>query len=198
MGFLSGLILFGTLLGVAPMTSAEVAQVEPILCTVTITAPETSTKVGSEVKLDVVTKNVSDRTIYVAYSTAGRNMKIDVRDSEGNPVSETPFGLKVHGTDPKRAPFAGTVFSMRVPLKPGETSHEQLVLDKEYDLTKPGRYFIRVQRSDILSDTNTVTFVKSNTIILTVLSDTAELETFGLPEIMLASPVLISHDLQTI
>ncbi len=168
MRFLSGLILSVSLLGLAHMTSVEVAQVDPPLCTVTITAPETSIKVGSEVKLDIATKNVSDRTIYVVYSTVGRNMKIDVRDSEGNPVSETPFGLKVHGTDPKRAPFAGTVFSTRVSLKPSETSQEKLVLDKEYDLTKPGRYSIRVQRSDVLSDTNTVIFVKSNTIIVTV------------------------------
>jgi len=163
----TSLVLFLCLFELVDVTSAQVAQVEP-LCTITITAPQASIKAGSEVNLDIMTKNVSDRTLYIVYSTAGRNMKLDVRDSESNPVSETPFGLKVHGTDPKRTPFAGTVFSTRVALKSGEVSQERLTLDKEYNLTKPGKYSIRVQRSDILSDTNALIFVKSNTIIITV------------------------------
>jgi hypothetical protein len=169
MRVLRGLILFLPVFGLISVATAQVVQVEQPSCSISISTPESPIKAGLEVKLDITTKNVSDRTIYLVYSTVpGRNMRIDVRDSEGNPVSETPYGLKVHGTDPKRVPFSGTMFSTRVPVKPGETYEEKLVLSKEYDMSRPGRYSIRVQRSDVLNDTNTVTFVKSNTITVIV------------------------------
>jgi len=164
-----GLILLLPMFGLTSVTAAQVAQVEQPPCTITISTPENSIKAGLEVKLDIATKNVSDRTIYLVFSTVGRNMKIDVRDNEGNPASETPYGLEIHGTDPKRRPFAGTAFSTRVPLKPGETFEEKLVLSKEYDLSKSGRYSVRVQRSDVLSDANTGIFVKSNAITVDVI-----------------------------
>jgi hypothetical protein len=159
-------------LGVVGVSPAQLAQP---LYTITISTPESVIKVGSEVRLDVTTKNVSNQTIYMFFSTApGRDPEIHLRDSKGNPVLETPYGQKVHGTDPNRRPFSGSVFGYQETLKPGETFEEKLNLSEEYDLSKPGEYTIQVRRHDVLSEddlkskSRTVAFVKSNTITITI------------------------------
>lgn len=136
-------------------------------------AADSVVKSGTDVKLDIAIKNVSDRTIYLVSTTAGRNMKIDVRDSEGKQVSETPYGLKVHGTDPKRVPFVGSVFSAKLPI---ESYSETLVLSKEYDLNKPDTYRVQVSRSDVMNgstegnmNATRIGIVNSNTITVTVI-----------------------------
>lgn len=145
--------------------------------TITIsTSPRAS--VGSEVKLHITTKNTSDGTIYHivrAGGPPGRNLDISVRDSKGNPVQETEHGRKIHGTDPNREPWSGSVFTGRYPLKPGDVLEEELNLAEEYDFSKPGKYSVQVLRSDITTDgeiksrsTSPLAVVKSNTITLTL------------------------------
>jgi hypothetical protein len=144
---------------------------------ITIGVPNTTARAGSEVILNVVTKNISDRVLYRLETSAdaffGRNLQIDVRDGKGIWVLETPYGRERHGTDPNRPRFEGSVVSIRTPFKPGEIFEEKVVLSKEYNLSKPDTYTVHVLRSDMLSETNNnfskVTAVKSNMIALTVI-----------------------------
>jgi hypothetical protein len=145
--------------------------------TITISTPASSIRAGSEVDLNVVTQNISDRVLYRLETSAdaffGRNLQIDLRDGKGIWVLETPYGRERHGTDPNRPRFEGSVVSIRTPLKPGETFEEKIVLSREYDLSKPDIYTVHALRSDMLSETNInfskVTAGKSNTITLTVI-----------------------------
>jgi len=133
-------------------------------------------RTGSEVKLGIATKNISDQTIYhiVLTGKPGRYLDIAIRDSKGNPVQETPHGRKVHGTELNRQPWSGSVFTGRYPIKPGETFEETINLSQEYDLSQPGTYSIQVLRSDVITEhdiktkLNTVAVAKSNMIALTV------------------------------
>jgi hypothetical protein len=144
---------------------------------ITIGVPNTTARAGSEVILNVVTKNISDRVLYRLETSAdaffGRNLQTDVRDSKGMWVLETPYGRKRHGTDPNRPPFEGSIFSDRVPFKPGERLEEKIVLSEEYDLNKVGTYTVYVLRSDVLSETDNkfskVPAVKSATITLNLI-----------------------------
>jgi hypothetical protein len=133
-------------------------------------------RIGSEVKLRITTKNISDETIYHISHAGGprrRNLDISFRDREGRSVQETPLGRKLHGTDP--VPWSGSVFTARDPIKPGDVLEEDLSLTEEYNLTRLGEYLIQVLRSDIVTDeeikshsTRPLAVVKSNTITLTL------------------------------
>jgi hypothetical protein len=85
--------LFLVVLGLSFTRAAHSVPPEQKVYTLTISAADSVVKTGTDVKLDIAIKNVSDRTIYLVSTTAGRSMKIDVRDSEGKQVSETPYGL---------------------------------------------------------------------------------------------------------
>ena len=131
--------------------------------TVSITAPEAVVTVGSDVKLKVVFVNRTDKDIhYAGAGGSARNgpaFETDIRDSEGKAVSETRQGLKLHGKDPH--PWAGSVFAATA--HPGEKIEEQLLLNDEYDLNKPGKYTIQVRERNPKFEA-----VRSNTISITV------------------------------
>jgi hypothetical protein len=49
-------------------------------------------------------------------------------------------------------------------VEPGKDNKESLPIDKQFDLTKPGRYSLQVEKED----RTTKTVVKSNTLVLTI------------------------------
>jgi hypothetical protein len=171
-------ILFSLALVTSSVAIQGATQVTPAqqpAYIVTVAASPTVVKAGSDVKLTITIKNVSDLTIYhiVNSGKPGRNWQILVLDSQGNSANETSNGRKIHGNDPSQHPWSGSVFSGRYPIKPGETFQQTLDLTSEYDLTKPGIYSIQVLRSDVFTEDDIKTgklgtAVKSNTITLTL------------------------------
>jgi hypothetical protein len=129
---------------------------------VTISTPNASVRAGSDVKLNIVLANTTGKDLHSGYGGPGRDgpvFDIDIRDSRNVAVPETPFGLTLHGKNPH--PFAGSVFS--APSHPGEPIKEELILSKEYDLSKPGKYTVQVRERHPVFQT-----VKSNVITITV------------------------------
>jgi hypothetical protein len=129
---------------------------------VTISTPEATVSVGSGAKLKIVFANNTEKELHSPYGGPGRGgpvFDIEIRDTKGNPVSETPYGLKMHGKDPH--PFSGSVF--RATSRPGETIEEEVALSKEYDLSKPGKYTVHVREKHPVFQA-----VKSNMITIIV------------------------------
>jgi hypothetical protein len=111
---------------------------------VTISTPKPVVKVGTAVKLKVVFINDTDEDIRYGVGGPGRSgpvFDLDVRHSEGKPVPETPHGLILHGKNPR--PWSGSVYSTAA--HPGDKIEEELVLNKEYDLSKPGKYTVQLR-----------------------------------------------------
>jgi hypothetical protein len=121
----------------------------------------------------VDTKNTSAHRITLAtqkpdQEQVGPVYKIDVLDSAGASAPEKDAGrlAKIRDQSP---PFAGQEAAQRhgeeaLSLKPGEEWWDAISVSQFYDLSKPGQYTIQLRRWD----DETKTWVKSNTITLTV------------------------------
>jgi hypothetical protein len=164
MNILIKFALLSMLTAVPEIITAQGSQpVEPWF-SVTITRPKVSVSVGSDVKLKVVFVNNTEQDI--RYSGAGGpgrggpGFDIDIRDSGGKPAPETPYGLKMHGKDTSwrgGSVFAGTAH-------PGDKIEEELILSKEFDMSKPGDYTVQVRERNPKFEV-----VKSNSITITIL-----------------------------
>lgn len=81
---------------------------------------------------------------------------IDLRDSEGKRVPETPIGQQII-----RGPSAVTCVRA-LALKPHQQLRQQVVLKKVFALSKSGKYSVQVQRVDadgIAVNSNTLSFL---------------------------------------
>jgi hypothetical protein len=137
------------------------SPVEPWF-SVMISTPEAIATAGSDVNLKVKFTNDTGKDLHFAVGGPGRGgpaFDINVRDSQGNAVPETSYGLRMHGRDPR--PWSGSVF--RATSHSGQTVEINLILSKEYDLSKPGKYTVQVQdRRPVVRP------VKSNIVTITV------------------------------
>ncbi|MGC1619393.1 MAG: hypothetical protein WA765_12965 [Candidatus Acidiferrum sp.] len=90
------------------------------------------------------------------------NYDIKVLDEQGREAAPTQFlrNLREHPTAP-----TGSVFGSMLP--PGKSFEEKLALTRFYDLSRPGKYTVRVSRTQ-RPWRNTADSVKSNTITITV------------------------------
>ncbi len=133
--------------------------------TVTISTPRSVVTLGTGVKLKVVLTNNTDKDIRYAAGGPGRGgpvFALDVCDSEGKPVSETPRGLTLHGKGPR--PWSGSIFSTAA--HPGDKIEEELVVNEEYDLRKPGKYTIQLRERNPKFQA-----IKSNIVTFTLVPD---------------------------
>lgn len=151
-----------TILVLPPASAAQGRpSVEPWF-SVTISTPEPIVTAGADVKLKIIFANNTGKDLHYAVGGPARGgpaFDIDIRDGEGKPVPETTYGLKMHGKDPR--PFSGSVFSTTV--HPGETIEQELILSKEYDLNKAGKYTVQVKEKNSVFQN-----VQSNTITITL------------------------------
>jgi hypothetical protein len=163
MRIFAGLLLLSALFPPLQSSGAQgVQSVEPWF-TVTISMPRTVVTIGTDVKLKVVLTNKTAEDIRYSGPGPGRGgpvFDLDVRDGEGKPASETPRGLTVHGKDPR--PWSGSIFSTAA--HPGEKIEEEVVLNEEYNLGKPGKYTVQLRERNpkfqaVKSDTVTFTLV---------------------------------------
>ena len=147
-------------------TTATVETARPRYA-LTIHGKQSSFKVGDEIRIEVTWKNTSDRPILAApdIPTAETKYKVYLEDEKGDLAAETEMGRRLRtgrGEQGQETVTVGQMGLLRY-LQPGETMNEEIILNKLYDVSKPGRYTVRVQ-----SQGEPDGFAKSNTVIITV------------------------------
>lgn len=118
--------------------------------------PQVTFKAGSEIALDISVTDTSGHQI--EYDPGINTYVFDVRNAEGKPVPLTPGGQNL------RKQY-GIGHGQVIPIPQDKTaSAGEVIISGLYDLSEPGTYTIQVSRFDDA----TKTWVKSNTITLTV------------------------------
>lgn len=124
-------------------------------------------KSGSEIKLQIMLTNTSDHNISVSRaiddtSAEVAGYRVEVLDDRRNVPPETKYQRILRGEEPPTGPF--TWSALGGPLSPGKSVKDTMIVNKFFDLTKPGKYTIQVRRTDPASKVT----VRSNTIEVTV------------------------------
>jgi hypothetical protein len=125
-------------------------------------------RLGDPVLLRVRMTNVSrhDVSIWLAKGSGEDQYEVDVRDQKRNLPPDTEYGKKrnghVHLEMLKVQDLVGS--GDCVPLRARKSIVHEIDVSKLYDLSTPGKYFIRVQRADPES----FAMLKSNTVRITV------------------------------
>ena len=152
-------VVWAALLGIVCVTSAQ-CQRRPL--SIVISAPQSVLRVGSEVRLEVTLTNTSSRRMLIQERNSATDYEIDVRDERGTAVPENDYGRKLK--EPPVMPMNSRNFGIY--LQPNESTKESIALSDLYDLSRPGKYSIQVERG--VSDNPKDGVVKSNKVILTV------------------------------
>ncbi len=148
----------------APAASKAVARVQAptqagASFAITISAPEDEVQVGSDARVVITLKNVSDRQVLVGRHTGTDNpeftYRIEVRNAEGRAVEETAYG---------RSARPGGAANTVDYIQPGGIAVQTAHVAKLVNLRRPGRYTVQVSRRDPKGDV----VVKSNEITLSV------------------------------
>jgi hypothetical protein len=125
---------------------------------ITVSSPQDTWKAGSDVVITISITNTSNRTVFLRTGTGQGDDElfsdIEVEDDLGHRLPRRPTGDLV----------AGSRYIKKTFLKPTETLKENIVISKLFDLSRSGKYTVRVQRRD--PDTNSV--VTANIAIVTV------------------------------
>jgi hypothetical protein len=142
--------------------------------TISISSSASTWKSGSDVVVVINRKNTSDQRIFFrkapGQALGELFMDADVKDEQGNPLPRTKYYQILRNEDgpgSKRQPAeeltsGGSV--LKKFLKPGETLQDGIVVSKLFDLSRAGKYTLRVQRRD----ESRQTLVTSNSIILNI------------------------------
>lgn len=140
--------------------------------TMNISLMAETVKPGSEVFIIVDLTNTSAKPITLWRPRTGPPVYIaEVLDRAGKPAPLTAMGRAFQKGDrtyipekggPMRSLGAGTGSSLRI--EPGETIKDAVAIQRQVDLSRPGEYKIRLERTD----PTTKVLVKSNAVTLTV------------------------------
>ena len=154
----------------APAASAPAANVaEPPLqqpvggedYTVAIGGPQDAVRTGSDVRVTIALRNVSNHQIAFAHKPGTNNpefsYRIEVKDAKGHLVEETAYGREAlqHQQEESR---------MVEYVQPGKAAVQTAHLAKLVNLNRPGRYTVQVSRKDAKSGV----VVRSNELTLNV------------------------------
>jgi len=127
-----------------------------------INTPHSTVRAGEPVLLKIIITNTSDREIHYAGSLSRPGgLGVYVMDGNDKPVAETPYGQKQHGT---AFPPTGSGSVLSIGVDPGKSMEEDVMVDKEWNISRPGIYKIYAVKGDSKSGMA----VKSNEILLTV------------------------------
>jgi hypothetical protein len=142
----------------------------PDAAMIKISTAKGSAKAGSDVTIEVIFTNMSKN--HIVFATGAKredqgetDYKVEVQDETSKRAPETSYGHKLRtGEDPpgQHTVIVGSFVTFEVP--PGGTVKNEILVNKLYDLSKPGKYAIRVERLDDAGGAP----IKSNTITLTV------------------------------
>jgi hypothetical protein len=125
----------------------------PVLFSIELGAPSTAAGVGENLETEITIKNTGDKDI--CHIGGGmRDFILEVRDSSGNRVAETPYGQAANGAN-------GSTFCALV--HPGDSIQGSAFLNKEFQLDKPGNYTAQAIRRN-----SSTTFIKSNIVAITI------------------------------
>jgi hypothetical protein len=155
-------------------TMGATQQASPIRVSIASSAPETRS--GAEIRINVKVENVSGTAVelYKALGPDGQAEAandIDVYDSDGKALFRIDGrAIKVHG-ETRHLPKAW-ISRKTVPVEPGKSAEDFLVLSNLFDMTKPGHYTVKVrQELRIYNPPSEDRMIEepSNTITITVL-----------------------------
>jgi Prolyl oligopeptidase family len=128
---------------------------------IAISAVEDEVQVRSDARLSITLKNLSDHQIFFGHrpgrDTPEYSFRIEVRNAAGHVVEETAYGREAMQRQESQSPTVDYV-------QPGGTVVETAHLTKLVNLSRPGRYTVRVFRKDPESKA----VVRSNEITLSV------------------------------
>ena len=134
-----------------PSSGNSTAQEAKQSFVISISSPRKTWRSTDSIRLDVTVKNLTDRRItLISLWSAWETGEIIIRDEGGNVIPTILNGAR----------SSRSVFS----VEPGKDNRESLPIDKQFDLTRPGRYSLQVEKEDRA----TKTVVKSNTLVLTI------------------------------
>jgi hypothetical protein len=143
---------------------------------ITISTPHPVVQLGSEMRINIVLKNISPRPIDFWRSPSEergeRSHEVEVRDERGNKMPETKYYRVVRGKEKDDAPRPDGKFSPMVlggsllgkTVEPGDTFTDGMILNRLVEITAPGKYAITIHRLDEA----TKSYINSNTITVTV------------------------------
>ena len=137
---------------------------------ITVNAPKPTVKVGTDVTIEVVLKNTSAGNFLYGSGSKPEDQgetdyKVEVQDETSKRAPETSYGHKLRtGEDSpgQHTVIVGSFVSFELP--PGGVVKNEILVNKLYDLSKPGKYEIHVERLDDAGGAS----IKSNTITITV------------------------------
>jgi hypothetical protein len=121
----------------------------PVIFSIELDAPSTAAGVRENPKVEVTIENTGDMDI-CHVSGADRDFYLVVRDSSENEVARTPCHL-------------GNGSSFCALLHPGNSIQGSALLNKEFQLDKPGDYTVQAIRQS-----STTSFIKSNIVAITI------------------------------
>jgi hypothetical protein len=102
---------------------------------------------GQDIRVDVRVTNTSTAPVELSTSTAeGRaefSYRIAVARQDKKPVAKTVYGRSLAGDGGQLIVNSNRLFT----LKPGETRDDYFLLNRVYDVSKPGVYLVQVART---------------------------------------------------
>ncbi|WP_433984600.1 prolyl oligopeptidase family serine peptidase [Tunturiibacter empetritectus] len=129
--------------------------------TVAIGAPQDEVKLGSDAKVTIALRNVSDHQVAFAHRPGANNpefsYRIEVKDAKGHAVALTAYGREAlqHQQEETR---------MVEYVQPGKAAVQTAHLEKLVNMNRPGRYTVQVFRKDAKSGT----VVRSNELTMNI------------------------------
>jgi len=161
---------FAFLCIVFALTNAAFGRSPRPTLSLTVSLPRSIVKSGSDIEVDVTTKNISHGGITVGQivGTSEANYEIEVTDGEGKPVVPTHYERMLRGELPSTDHHSTIIGS----LKPGGTMQEHFYASQLFELDKPGQYTIQVSTTLYVGKTAvkdaTKVVVNANIVTLTV------------------------------
>jgi hypothetical protein len=162
-------VLLAMSLGMLGVGAAQNPKSTQSPFSVSLRAVQEVVKSGSEVRLEAIIMNTSGHEIIVSNflpggrpDTSGHGFKITIRDQNSVEPRLTKLGrFLINGEVGEDEEIGKVVFRH---LQPGERLAYDIVISNLFDLNRPGKYTIQVER--IVDATRT--YVKSNTITVSV------------------------------
>jgi hypothetical protein len=139
--------------------------------TIKISTAKGSVKAGSDVTIEVIFTNTSKNHIVFASGAKREDQgeldyTVEVRDSSSARATETGRGhtLRTGEDSPSGETYLIISSTMNIDVPPGGTVRREILINRLYDLSKPGKYTIQVER--IIGSSSVV--IKSNALPVTV------------------------------
>jgi hypothetical protein len=136
--------------------------------TIAISTAKSAVKAGSDITIEVIFTNTSKANILFASGVKREDQgeldyTVHVRDSSAARAPETKRGhlLRTGEDSPGADTYLIISSTMNIDVLPGGTVKREILLNRLYDLSKPGKYTVQVERiigaSALLTKSNALT-----------------------------------------